>query len=160
MLYAKLRDRLTQAIKASDVNSKNAIRNLIAKLQTSGQETDEAVISSIKILIKQNEEEIEARSGRVTKPDGSVIEISVSGQEDNIARLHAETILYREFLPDYLDFDEIKEILLLPLNQTQINAAKSVGAATGLAMKLLKTVGEVEGATVKKVVETIYSSTA
>lgn len=156
MLYARLKERLTQAIKASDTNAKNAVRAALAKLQTSGQETDEAVISSIKMLIKQNEEEIETRNGRVKMADGTIREVSVSGQENEIARLNAEIVVYAEFLPDFLSADKIKEILVLPLHQLQINAARNAGAAIGVAMKILKPHGAVEGGTVKDVVAAIY----
>jgi hypothetical protein len=156
MLYAKLKERLTQAMKASDTSAKNAVRAVLSKLQTSGQETDEAVISSVKMLIKQNEEEIETRNGRVKMPDGSIKEVAVSGQENEIARLNAEIVVYNEFLPDFLSADKIKEILALPLHQLQINAAKNAGAATGVAMKILKPHGATEGGTVKDVVAAIY----
>jgi len=156
MLYAKLKERLTQAMKASDTSAKNAVRAVLSKLQTSGQETDEAVISSVKMLIKQNEEEIETRNGRVKMADGSIKEVAISGQENEIARLNAEIVVYNEFLPDFLSADKIKEILALPLHQSQINAAKNAGAATGVAMKILKPHGAVEGGTVKDVVAAIY----
>jgi hypothetical protein len=156
MFYAKLKERLTQAMKASDTSAKNAVRAVLSKLQTSGQETDEAVISSVKMLIKQNEEEIETRNGRVKMPDGSIKEVAVSGQENEIARLNAEIVVYNEFLPDFLSADKIKEILALPLHQLHINAAKNAGAATGVAMKILKPHGATEGGTVKDVVAAIY----
>jgi len=156
LLYARLKERLTQAMKASDTNAKNAVRALLSRLQTSGQETDEAVISSVKMLIKQNEEEIETRNGRVAMPDGSIKEVAVSGQENEIARIIAQTLVFKEFLPDFLSVERIKEILTMPLHQTQINAAKNSGAATGVAMKILKPHGAVEGGTVKDVVTAIY----
>ena len=156
MLFSKIKERLTQAMKASDTNAKNALRSLLSKLQTSGQETDEAVISAVKMLIKQTEEEIETRNGRIKMSDGSIKEVAVSGQEGQIERLNAEIKALKEFLPDFLSADKIKELLSLPLYLNQINDAKNIGAATGVAMKILKPLGAIEGTTVKDVVGAIY----
>lgn len=159
MMYDDLKERLTLAIKANDKNAKNVFRAVLSKLQTSGKKNDEsdaAVISSIKMLVKQNEEEIETRNGRVIMPDGTVKEVAVTGQEDELARLKAEILVLREFLPDFLSADKIKEILTLPENQSQINAARNAGAATGVAVNILKSHGAVEGGTVKNVVQSIY----
>ena len=155
-LYVQVKERLTQAMRAGDTNAKNAIRVLLGKLQTAGQESDEAVISSVKMLIKQNEEEIETRSGHVKMSDGTVREVAVSGQEEGIQRLQAEIVILKEFLPDFLSADKIREILSQSENQSQINAAKNGGAAIGIAMKILKPIGAVEGTTVKEVVGSIY----
>lgn len=158
MLFLKIKERLVQAIKASDNDAKNAIRALLSKLQTSGQETDEAVISSAKMLIKQNEEEIETRHGRVKLADGSIREVSVTGQENYISHLNAEIVVLKEFLPSFLSADKIKEVLVLSSNKIQIDAAKNAGAAVGVAMRILKPIGAVEGNTVKDVVASIYGS--
>ena len=160
MLFPKIKERLIQAMKANDANAKNAVRAILSKLQTSGQETDDAVISCVKMLISQNEEEIETRSGRVkiTNPDKTtyIREVAVSGQEEGIARLNAEIVVLKEFLPDFLSADKIREVLALPLNKSQVDAAKNAGAAVGVAMKILKPIGAVEGSTVKDVVSSIY----
>ena len=156
MLYATVKERLIQAMRANDSNAKNVIRVLLGRLQTTGQETDEVVISSVKMLIKQNEEEIQTRSGNVKMSDGTIREVVVTGQEDNIKRLQAEIVILKEFLPAFLSPERIKEILTSPENQLQINGAKNVGAATGVAMKLLKSIGAVEGSVVKEVVGAIY----
>jgi uncharacterized protein YqeY len=153
-LITRVRCRLTDAMKTGDTNAKSAIRVLLGKLQTNNQENDEAVISSVKMLIKQNEEEIETRSGRVKMPDGTVQEVTVTNQEQDIKRLQLEIEVLKEFLPDFLSSDKIKEILTQ--NLAQINAAKNVGSAMGVAMKILKEHGAVEGTTVKEVVASIY----
>lgn len=156
MLHEKLKERLRTAMKANDTSAKNAVRAILSQLQTVGKETDEAVISFAKMLIKQNEEEIETRNGRVKMADGSIKEVAVSGQENEIAALQREIVVYNEFLPDFLSVEKIREILNLPLHRLQINAAKSSGAAVGLAMKILKQLGAVEGGTVKNVIAEIY----
>ena len=134
------------------------MRVLLSKLQTSGKETDEAIISNVKTLISQNEEEIETRNGRVKVKDENGVEtirtVAITGQENEIRRLQAENEILKEFLPDFLSADRIKEIL--QQHQAEINAAKNAGAATGVAIKLLKPHGAVEGQTVKDVVAAIY----
>jgi uncharacterized protein YqeY len=90
----------------------------------------------------------------VKLPDGSIREVAVSGQEEGIARLNAEIVVLKEFLPDFLSVEKIREVLAL--NKAEIDAAKNAGAAVGVAMKILKPIGAVEGTTVKDVVSSIY----
>jgi uncharacterized protein YqeY len=161
MLIEKVRERLTQAIKSQDVIAKSVLRAILSKAQNSGVTTDSAVISTVKMLINQNEDEISGRSGRVPIRDDKTGEIKeykvveVSNQEGEIKRLNAETLLLKEFLPDFLSSDRIKEILTESLDQ--ILASKNSGAATGVAMKILAPFGAVEGGTVKNVVMSIWS---
>mgnify|MGYP000482239857 CR=1 FL=1 len=155
-LMQQIKARLTQALKANDVPAKNAIRVLVGKLQMLGQDTDEAVISNLKSLIKQTEEEVETRRGNVKMADGTVMKVPVTNQETDIARLEAEIAVLKEFMPNFLSADQIKTILTAPENQQQVNAAKNAGAATGIAMKILKSHGAIEGNTVKDVVLSVY----
>lgn len=156
-LIAQVQTRLTQAMKASDAPAKSACRMLLGKLQTSNQTTDEQVISATKSLIKQNVDEIETRKGHVPMPDGTVKEVVVTAeQQAAIPDLEAQNAVLNSFLPSFLSADRIKEILTLPLHQAEINAARNAGAATGLALKMLKPHGAVEGATVKEVVASLY----
>lgn len=155
-LLMQVKNRLLEAMKSQDATAKNAIRALLSKLQTSGKETDEDVISAVKMLIKQNDEEIETRQGRVKMPDGSIKEVQVTDQEAEIQKLQNEIVVLKDFLPNFLSSDQIRTILRLSENNLQLNAAKNVGAAIGLAMKVLKSHGAVEGNTVKEVVTETY----
>lgn len=157
-LMKQVQARLLTAMKAADAPAKNACRMLLSKVQTGGvAPTDEQVISATKSLIKQNAEDIEARKGRVTMPDGTVKEVAVTAdQQAAIPDLEAQNGVLNSFLPTFLTADKIREILSLPLHQSEINAAKNAGAATGVAIKILKPHGAVEGVTVKEVVASMY----
>lgn len=157
MLLETIKQRLVQAMKAGDGPAKAACRMLLSKAQTSNQTTDDQVISSAKSLIKQSQEEIETRMGRVKLDDGTVKEVAVTGdQTAAIADLRGQIAVLESFLPTFLTSEQIKALLTTPENQQQINAAKNAGAATGTAMKILKAHGAVEGQTVKDVVSSIY----
>lgn len=153
MLIDDLKTRLVVAMKSKDSIAKNAIRGVISKAQVSGAETDESIVSFVKMLIKQNEEEIETRSGRVKMSDGSIREVAVNNQEELIHVLNEEIKVLKQFLPVYLSEDKIREIL--SENLIEIKSAKTGGASMGIAMKIMKKHGPVEGETVRKIVSSL-----
>lgn len=155
MLIDDLKTRLVVAMKAQDNVAKNAIRGILSKAQVSGKETDESIISYAKMLIKQNEEEIETRNGRVKMSDGSIREVAVSDQKELINVLNGEIKVLKEFLPIYLHEDQIREIL--SENLVEIKGAKTGGASIGIAMKILSKHGPVEGGVVKKVISSLLN---
>lgn len=156
-LLKQVQARLLIAMKASDTPAKSACRMLLSKVQTGNTVADEQVISATKSLIKQNLQDIEARKGHVTMDDGTVKEVAVTAdQQAAIPDLEAQNVVLNSFLPSFLSADKIREILTLPLHQSEINAAKNAGAATGVAIKILKPHGAVEGITVKEVVASLY----
>ena len=145
------------AMKATDTPAKSACRMLLSKVQTGNTVTDEQVISATKSLIKQNADDIEARRGHVSMPDGTVKEVAVTAEQQAvIPDLEAQNVVLNSFLPTFLTADRIREILTLPLHQSEINASKNAGAATGVAIKILKPHGAVEGVIVKEVVASLY----
>lgn len=146
--------KLGLAIKAKDESTKNALRSLLSKVQNSGQENDEAVISAAKTLIKQNEEEIDSRQGNVKMADGTIKTFKVADHSEQIELIKKQNIVLESFLPSYLSKDNIEGILSEKIDL--LKSAKNVGAATGIAMKILKEVGPVEGTTVKEVVSKLY----
>jgi len=157
-LLQKVKSDLASAMKSNDANAKGALRILLAKIQTSGQDSDEFIISTAKSLIKQNQDEIDMRNGKVRLEDGSFKEVSVNAevQKPEIERLEVEKKIFSALLPQYLNEDQIREIVKNNFIE-QIKSAKNAGAATGMAIKMLKSYGHIEGETVKKVVNEIFS---
>ena len=88
--------------------------------------------------------------------DGTIREISVSGQEDEVARLHSEINVLSSFLPQYLSAEKIGFILTESENLQKIKSVKNSGAAIGIAMKILKDHGAVDGVVVRDIVASIY----
>ena len=156
-LFIKIKEDLKTAMKTGDNNAKVALRVLLAKLQTIGKDSDDAVISTVKTLVKQTEEEIASNKGQIKMDDGTIRQVPIVQDNEKIAELQKELIVLNRFLPEFLSLEKIKEILQLPENLFQIKESKNDGAATGLAIKLLKSYGPVEGNTVKLAVNSIRS---
>jgi uncharacterized protein YqeY len=163
-LLAQVKKRLTASMKARNTVETGVLRVLLSKLQVieaaTGPASDEQVISTVKSLIKQNEEEIEAHRGNVKLPDGTVkhVEVNAAEHDADIQRLTAEVDALKGFLPNFLSADQIKSVLTMPGNLEQLKACKNDGAATGVAMKILKAHGPVEGSTVRQVVKEVFSN--
>lgn len=148
MLTTQVKENLTKAMKARSMVEVTTLRVLLSNFQTQEATqgkalTEDQEISVVKKLIKQNEEEIATRTGH-------------DQYAEAIAKLQAEIAVLSVYLPSFLSADKITAVL--SENIDAIKAAKNAGAATGVAMKLLKDHGKVEGQTVKDVVEKLYSA--
>lgn len=158
-IFEKVKSELTLAMKNEDSVARSALRSLLSRIQITGNETDEFVISSAKSLIKQSQEEIEALSGRVTLPDGTIKVFEVVGKEQEILKVQQEIKVLSQFLPVYASEEKIAEIL--NQNLDQLKAAKNIGAAMGISVKIMKayTVESgvaVDGSVLRKVVESLF----
>ena len=152
-LLMKLKESLTIAMKNSEVDAKDILRVLLAKIQIMpSAPTDEQVINLIKTLISQNDEDIAGR-------------IAVEGGEkkyfDALSKLQNQNTFLKGFLPTFLTEEQIVATLTTEDNLKQINSAKNDGAATGVGLKILKSLPEfagmaMDGALVKEVVKRIY----
>lgn len=145
-----VKENLTKAMKARNTLEIGVVRMLLSNMQTleatQGKAmTEDQAISVVKKLINQNNEEIATRTGH-------------EQYAENIAKLQAENVILETYLPNFLSAEQIKAVLCTDENWPQIKSAKNAGAAIGVAMKLLKPVGAVEGNTVKAVVAEVYVS--
>lgn len=150
LMIVQVRENLTKAMKARNTVEMGILRMILSAIQsleaTQGKAlTEDQGISVVKKLINQNNEEIEFRSGNEQYAAG-------------IERLNAEIVILTTYLPIFLSADKIKEVLCTDDNWPQIKSAKNAGAAMGVAIRLLKDVGAVEGQTVKNVVAEVYAS--
>lgn len=135
-LIDQVKDKLKCSIKSKDVNAKNILRILLGKIQMSGNEDDNSVIVAAKKIIKENQEAILSRS---TMPN----------QEIEISNLKQEISIIESFLPKNLTRDEINSILITNINELML--APNAGAAVGIAMKILKSYGSVDGKMVSEI---------
>lgn len=156
-LIGKLKEKLLQAVKGGDEPAKNVLRVLLSKVQQNNKYDDESVIAAARSLIKQDTEEISTRQGNVTI-DGTIKKVEVSNQEADIERLGKEIETLKQFLPNYLSEETVKAILLTKMDE--LKATKDAGAATGVAMRILKNHGPVEGGTVKKIVGELWQTSS
>lgn len=149
-MLSRVKENLTKAMKARNMLEVNVVRMLLSNMQTleatQGKEmTEDQGISVVKKLINQNNEEIATRTGH-------------EQYAETIAKLQAENLILETYLPNFLSAEQIKAVLCTDENWPQVKSAKNAGAAIGVAMKLLKPVGAVEGNTVKDVVAEVYAS--
>jgi len=146
MLTATLKEKLTEARKASNKVQMSLLQVILGEVSTqqarSGKElSDEQVEGVIR--------------GLVTKNDESLTLIAGKGMSQEPG-LREENIFLNSLLPTVLTVEEIKTALA-DLTE-QIKSAKNDGMATGLAMKFLKPKGlKVLGDDVKKAVEQLRS---
>lgn len=148
-MLAKLKENLTKSMKARNTLEMGVLRVLISNIQTleatQGKSlTEDQGISVVKKLINQNNEEIASRTGH---------EQYVS----NIEKLNSENAILATYLPSFLAVEKIKDILSEEGNLSQIKAAKNAGQAIGIAIKLLKPFGAVEGQSVKDIATVLYT---
>jgi len=137
-------------MKARNALQTGIIRVLIGRLQTleanQGKAlTEDQEISIVKSLIKQNNEEIADRQGH-------------EQYIETIAKLKAENVILETYLPYFLPAEQIKATLWMPENLSQIIAAKNDRAATGVAMRILKPIGKVDGQMVSDIVTEVYAN--
>lgn len=147
-MLALVKENLTKAMKARSAIELGTVRMLLSNLQTleatqGKSATEDQCISVVKKMINQNNEEIKTRTG-------------YEQYVEQIAKLHAENAILATYLPAFLSAEQISSILNESIDQ--IKAAKNAGAATGVAMGLLKSHGKVEGQTVKDIVAQLYDS--
>jgi uncharacterized protein YqeY len=164
-MLTKIRENLIKAMKAQNKLEISVLRVLMSNIQSaetiSGKSlTEDQAISIVKKLINQNNEEINSRSGNFEDRETTAEQKAalLSQYADNITQLQAENVILAAYLPDFLSADKIKDILQMDAHWGQIKSAKNLGGAIGVAMKLLKDCGKVEGQTVKDVVTAIYAS--
>lgn len=135
-LKDEMKQGVIQALKAKDDVKKNILRVALGEIETEearhGQINDEKVLSIVRKIVTNNNETIEAGAG-------------------NADQLRTENEILNAYLPKTMSKDEIKEFLAS--SAEQISNAPSDGAATGIAMKALKSEKkDVLGAEVKEVV--------
>lgn len=143
-----LKADLLKSMKAQDQTKVIVLRRIIAEMQTieanGTSPTEQNCINAIKKAIKQNEDEITIRE-------------KARKYEEAVNTLKKEILILQSYLPSFLTKERIREILCMPENLIQIKQAKNSGAAVGVAMKILRTYGAVEGLTVKETTEEIYN---
>lgn len=155
-LLTKLKEALVNVMKSGNTDAKDVLRVLLSRVQLiqikSENVSDEQIINLAKTVIAQNDEDI---SGRLKVEGGSEI------YAEAILRLTNQNNYLKGFLPQFLTEEQIVATLSTEDNIKQINSAKSDGAATGIALKILKSLPEfagmaMDGGLVKDIVKGIY----
>lgn len=119
-----LKIKITDAIKKRETAKRDIYRVVLGEIETlcsrQGHVKDEQCLSIVRKLIEKNKECL----------------TSLSEDDARRAKFNEENMLMADLLDKVLTVEEIK--IELESVVDQIKAAKSVGQATGVAMKLLK----------------------
>lgn len=148
MLSAKIREELTQAMRAKDSLKMNALRGLLAaftnELVAKGikpQETisDEDALTVIKRAVKQRKDSVEQfRAGK---------------REDLAQKEEAELKILEGYLPEQLPREQIEAVARKLKEKLGVTDKSKMGVFMGAVMKELK--GRADGLIVKEVVESL-----
>lgn len=138
MLIDDVKKRMIDAMKAGRAQEKEILRVALGDLQLTqsraGSLCDDEAVKVLRKIIKANDETAAVTSDEAVK-----------------AKLAEENRILSELLPQTLDQAQIKEALA-PVDEA-IRNAPNTGAATGVAMKHLKSTGAaVDGKDVAQVV--------
>ena len=161
-LLMKLKDSLKDAMKSGNTDAKDVLRVLLSKiqlLQIKSDVSEEQIINLTKTVIAQNIEEIKFRVELMDTGDTEPVAMAM--KRDAISKLENQNNYLKSFLPTFLTKEQITDTLSKEDNLQQINSASSAGAATGVAIKILKSLPEfagmaIDGGLVKDVVISIY----
>lgn len=139
MLVETMKKQMMQALKAGRTVEKEVLRVALGELQVNEARgvamTDEAVVATVRKLIKANEE---------TR--------AVASDEAQQRTLTEEIAVLQAFLPKTLSVDEL--VAALEPVSAAVRAAANDGQATGVAMKHLKAQGlEAQGKDVSAAVK-------
>lgn len=160
-LLMQLKEALVDAMKKQDTDAKDALRVLIGNIQTAqtkGVVSEEQIVKQIKMVISQNEEEIDSRTPYFMAHHDSGPPI----YGEVIAKLKNQNVCLKKFLPVFLSQEQILGTLTTEESLQKIYSAKTDGAATGVAMGILKSspvfagMG-IDGKLVKDVVNSIWA---
>lgn len=141
MLVDDIKARITRAVKEKDDVVRDVLRLAIGEIQTAEARVartlkEDEVAAIVKKLVKSNEETLSMAGGE--------------GPRGEALRREIEAL--QSLLPKGLSVDQIVEALAA--QRDAVRAAKNDGAATGVAMKHLKTTGATfDGADVAKAVQ-------
>lgn len=133
-MYAKIMNDIKSAMKEKDTVKRDVLKQVIAKTQADAKENkkeidDETVKAGIRLEIKQQNQTLK----------------SIKGHED--APLYKETVakisILREYLPDYLTGDDLKERIAERISAMSEDELKQPeGKIKGGIIKDFKTVAD------------------
>lgn len=128
MFVDTLKAAITQAVKDKDATARDVLRLALGEIQMAEVRggrapTDDEATAIVKKLVKSNEETLALTS------------------DDRADTLRREIAVLSSLLPKSLSVEQIVEAL--SSQAEALRAAKNDGAATGMAMKHLKTTGAV-----------------
>ncbi len=148
MLSAKIREELTEAMRAKDSLKMNTLRGLLTGF------TNELVAKGIKPQEEISDEDALAVIKRAVKQRKDSIEQFRRGNREELAQKEeAELKILETYMPEQMSREQIEEVAKQVKEKTSITDKSKMGQLVGAVMKELK--GQADGSVVKEVVESL-----
>jgi uncharacterized protein YqeY len=146
-LLSTLNDDMKQAMKAKEKDVLQVIRMIKASLQN----------EQIKLGRELTEEEdLTILAREMKQRRDSLAEFEKAHRDDLVEKVKIEIAIVERYLPAQLTEDEIRQIVLQAIEQTNATSSQSFGPVMGLVMPQVK--GKADGALVNAVVKELLNN--
>ncbi len=146
-LLSTLNDDMKQAMKAKEKDVLQVIRMIKASLQN----------EQIKLGRELTEEEdLTILAREMKQRRDSLAEFEKAGREDLVEKVKIEIAIVEGYLPVQLTEEEIRQIVLQAIEQTNATSNQSFGPVMGLVMPQVK--GKADGAVVNAIVKELLNN--
>ncbi|MBM7708755.1 GatB/YqeY domain-containing protein [Enterococcus lemanii] len=146
-LLSTLNDDMKQAMKAKEKDVLQVIRMIKASLQN----------EQIKLGRELTEEEdLTILAREMKQRRDSLAEFEKAHRDDLVEKVKIEIAIVERYLPAQLTEDEIRQIVLQAIEQTNATSSQSFGPVMGLVMPKVK--GKADGALVNAVVKELLNN--
>ncbi len=146
-LLSTLNDDMKQAMKAKEKDVLQVIRMIKASLQN----------EQIKLGRELTEEEdLTILAREMKQRRDSLAEFEKAHRDDLVEKVKIEIAIVERYLPTQLTEDEIRQIVLQAIEQTNATSSQSFGPVMGLVMPQVK--GKADGALVNAVVKELLNN--
>ena len=146
-LLSTLNDDMKQAMKAKEKDVLQVIRMIKASLQN----------EQIKLGRELTEEEdLTILAREMKQRRDSLAEFEKAHRDDLVEKVKIEIAIVERYLPAQLTEDEIRQIVLQAIEQTNATSSQSFGPVMGLVMPQVK--GKADGAVVNAIVKELLNN--
>lgn len=145
----RIKNDLTEALKAGDTAKALALRYLLAEIHnaeiTKGKDavlTEEELAAVLQKQVKQRQESVESyRQGN---------------REDLVKKEQGELEMIRSYLPEQMGEEDVKKIVIETIGQVGASSPADMGKVMGAVMP--KVAGRADGSLVSKIVHELLTS--
>lgn len=150
MIQEKIRNELTEAMKARDEVRTTTLRGLLTAF------TNELVATKRKPDEKLPDDETITVISRAAKQRKESIEqFKAGGRDDLVQKEEAELVILKTYLPQMMSKDEIEKVAAAKKEELSVTDKSQIGLLMGAVMGELK--GKADGKDVKEVIDSLLS---
>ncbi len=149
MIQQQLRKEMVEAMRAKDTVRLTTIRSLISSF------TNELIAKKRKPNEELSDEDALIVIKRAAKQRKDSIEQFEKGNRNDLAEKEKEELeIIENYLPQVMDIEEIKKVVIAKKESLEIIDKKDIGKLIGAVMQELK--GKADGSDVKSVIERLF----